>query len=721
MFAPTLSRQIATALDDLPVDLHQWELRNAAATEDLQPESSVENLPPELQAMLQEPPGADLSPETAPPGVLTAGAPAQARAPRGTPIGGQWIDTPSSVLHELGWAGEEPDAPEQAYTVPETNPPATWDPWMYQSGMDSHMPTAEDYTPEQVAAIGDYTGQQNVPMNTWLRDGKLNPAYPGSTPERVQSDIAAFDSTFTPIPGDTPVYRGLGNRLKTDDLDALVGSVIADKGYLSTSLNPVATTPFGGGIGSTVPIIRIVVPKGTPVVWPGKMATVSGEMEVVLPHGSPLAVVGWHYDDKMGRNIVDAVVANPSSITAAAPSQARAPRGTPIGGEWIETPGALLSGIGARDRLMLGYVNDRELSDARGRALAKADALPEPTDADRAAAAARHGKSKRQGGDDRPGSVRRRKLRQDLLTEFGDGTTCPCLNCGRRLDITTVSMDRIIPGSDNGRYVPKNLIPMDYDCNRVRSNSDFDDMSATWMISASARPMAVHAPTFRDPSTAACTTTGCDAPADSTLAPSGPREVLAQLRGATSPTLDRTGSASSTSTESSATAPPTSLDRTNAAAPAIPPGLGLTPVTPPFTSDSARFEGQHGTSPAPVAAPQPGTGPTTTPTRTSAPVTMAPTAPTSDTTSPGASPATSDTTSIDSTNPSLPIGTMVRARVSGWGRDESGDLGGADDAPSLEGVPEWVEGPLEGQAVPGYFKHIVGGYDVDPEGMEQMP
>lgn len=64
---------------------------------------------------------------------------------------------------------------------------------------------------------------------------------------------------------------------------------------------------------------------------------------------------------------------------------------------------------------------------------------------------------------------------------------------------------------------------------------------------------------------------------------------------------------------------------------------------------------------------------------------------------------------------------MVRARVSGWGRDESGDLGGADDAPSLEGVPEWVEGPLEGQAVPGYFKHIVGGYDVDPEGMEQMP
>jgi hypothetical protein len=273
-------------------------------------------------------------------------APTQARAPQGTPIGGQWIDTPNALLHDLGWAGESPDTPDQAYTVPVTSPPP-WDPWMLQGAMNSHMPTAADYTPEQVSAIGNYTGQENVPMNTWLRDGKLNPAYPGSTPERVQSDIAIFDTTFTPIPGDTPVYRGLGNALDTDNLDGLVGSVIADKGYMSTSLNPFATTPFGGGIGASKPILHITVPKGTPVVWPGSMATVSGEMEVVLPHGTPLAIVGWHFDEKMQRNVVDAVVANPSSMTAAAaPAQARAPKGTPIGGQWIDTPSAILNTLG---------------------------------------------------------------------------------------------------------------------------------------------------------------------------------------------------------------------------------------------------------------------------------------------------------------------------------------------------------------------------------------
>jgi hypothetical protein len=299
----------------------------------------------------------------------------------------------------------------------------------------------------------------------------------------------------------------------------------------------------------------IVVPVIPP--WP---MTYNDSVQIVTKSGH---VEQEHYDREV-MGAWPAVIAG-AVVAAAAPSQARAPKGTPIGGEWIETPKGLIQGIGVRENLVRGFADPKALANARSVAKRKEAALPEPTDADRKIAHERHAKSKRQGGDDRPGSVRRKKLRQDLLTEFGDGETCPCLNCGRVLDITTVSMDRIIPGADNGRYVPKNLIPMDYDCNRARSDTDFEEMAATW----AALPLG-------------------DEPA----------------------------------------------------------------VTP---------------------------------------------------------------------------GTQVRGRPSGWDAnpdsdefDEAAFNGtGPDDAPSLEGVPEWIEGPLEVVPVDGYLKHIVGGYDVDPASIEE--
>ena len=50
---------------------------------------------------------------------------------------------------------------------------------------------------------------------------------------------------------------------------------------------------------------------------------------------------------------------------------------------------------------------------------------------------------------------------------------------------------------------------------------------------------------------------------------------------------------------------------------------------------------------------------------------------------------------------------------------------GLDIVPSFEDVPEFVEGPLEGfwvqvTAEQGYFEHLSGGYDVDPETLELL-
>jgi hypothetical protein len=132
-------------------------------------------------------------------------------------------------------------------------------------------------------------------------------------------------------------------------------------------------------------------------------------------------------------------------------------------------------GVGGREDLTRGMATPEELSNARDVAVEKYKACPTPTDADREAARLKHERSTRQGGDDRPNSKQRKASRSALAKEFGDGNQCPCVACGRNVGTdSTMSLDRIIPGSDGGSYGRKNLVPNCYDCNRVRSNTSFD-------------------------------------------------------------------------------------------------------------------------------------------------------------------------------------------------------------------------------------------------------
>lgn len=81
-------------------------------------------------------------------------------------------------------------------------------------------------------------------------------------------------------------------------------------------------------------------------------------------------------------------------------------------------------------------------------------------------------------------------------------------------------------------------------------------------------------------------------------------------------------------------------------------------------------------------------------------------------------------------SPKLPLGTKVKARLSGWEESQADDYvasyeEGLDVVPSFDGCPEFVEGELEGYPVQvtqttGYFKHVVDGYDVDPETLEEL-
>ncbi len=52
-----------------------------------------------------------------------------------------------------------------------------------------------------------------------------------------------------------------------------------------------------------------------------------------------------------------------------------------------------------------------------------------------------------------------------LLEEFGDGTWAPCYRCGLQLDIRTITVDRIKPKKQGGRYVRGNIRPACRPCN----------------------------------------------------------------------------------------------------------------------------------------------------------------------------------------------------------------------------------------------------------------
>jgi hypothetical protein len=105
---------------------------------------------------------------------------------------------------------------------------------------------------------------------------------------------------------------------------------------------------------------------------------------------------------------------------------------------------------------------------------------------EKAAAEERHAQSSRQGGDDRPSYSQRQAIAAGLVKESGDGKTCPCTWCGRTLEPSTVSLDRLVPGSQGGPYKDWNLTPSCYGCNNERSDKPFPDvMSSVTGVAAS--------------------------------------------------------------------------------------------------------------------------------------------------------------------------------------------------------------------------------------------
>lgn len=121
-----------------------------------------------------------------------------------------------------------------------------------------------------------------------------------------------------------------------------------------------------------------------------------------------------------------------------------------------------------------------DVNDARQIASDKFNAYaPTITPEDKAAAQERHAAIQeaggRRGGDDRPGPSVRARYNSELISQYGKdgGQTAPCLYCARTLTPDTATLERLVPGSEGGKYVMENLAPSCMTCNRVRSDSPF--------------------------------------------------------------------------------------------------------------------------------------------------------------------------------------------------------------------------------------------------------
>lgn len=142
-------------------------------------------------------------------------------------------------------------------------------------------------TPEQIAAMHNYSVTQYRNMNGCLRTGT------GCDPD-TQARNAELESAMTPTTEAATVFRAmtlanLAGGIQASDLDSLVGGEISDPGFTSTSLDRAQTEIFGAEQDSVD--LQIEMPAGTRAVVPGNDAALPEEQEVILPPGTRYRVV----------------------------------------------------------------------------------------------------------------------------------------------------------------------------------------------------------------------------------------------------------------------------------------------------------------------------------------------------------------------------------------------------------------------------------------------
>lgn len=151
-------------------------------------------------------------------------------------------------------------------------------------------------TSKQHTAVSDYAGSGYHLINDYLRKGNTG----DYNKSHIEGRIADIRSSMKPLNSDVVVWRGVAIDPPS------VGSMVHDKGFGSTSLDPETAYHWISQTHKTDrPVIfRIEVPKGTDALIMGN-AGHGGEREVLLPPGVKGKVISSHIvKEKDGKTIV---------------------------------------------------------------------------------------------------------------------------------------------------------------------------------------------------------------------------------------------------------------------------------------------------------------------------------------------------------------------------------------------------------------------------------
>lgn len=235
---------------------------------------------------------------------IAAGWEDQPRAPRGTSIGGQWIESQIPSFHpDVSADFIQPYREKSRDSFPTLDSQSVNDMW-------SVMERTPELTDDQKDAVRSYTSG-GYSLNKSLYEGKPLDTADRKKAENLQQSMRESRDPLTLYRATSYSELGVTSH---DELAELVGETIKSRGFKSTGTKKAIT--HSGNLR-----LEIEAPIGTPMVLASKYSVYPGEHEMILPAGMHYRVVDVEKrgDQSVARLRVVPMSDEPTITSAAAP------------------------------------------------------------------------------------------------------------------------------------------------------------------------------------------------------------------------------------------------------------------------------------------------------------------------------------------------------------------------------------------------------------------
>lgn len=192
-----------------------------------------------------------------------------------------------------------------------------------------------DLTPGEVDAVKGYAGTGYASIQKDLRSGKV--------PEEAHGIDSAIKKS--PVDADMTVYRGVSlTRIENGKMtrqSVSEGSILADKGYMSTTTSRATGKRYGDRADL---LLTIQLGKGNHALDVKKVTGAGEESEILLPRGTSLRLSNFVAGSGGGPARADATIVSAGALSVddgEYAKQSRVPKGSSSGGQFGKGGGGL--------------------------------------------------------------------------------------------------------------------------------------------------------------------------------------------------------------------------------------------------------------------------------------------------------------------------------------------------------------------------------------------